>query len=139
MFRRMIRNDKLRYLVAGAYNTVFGYANFVGLYALFSSTLHYLYILLLSHAVSVTNAYCSYRLLVFREADSGWLPFVRFNAVYVFALGFNMVALPVLVEYVDIHVLAAQALVVMLTVVGSYLLHRRFTFKIKNARRLADD
>ena len=135
----MIRNDKIRYLVAGAYNTIFGYASFVALYAFFPSTLHYLYILLLSHAVSVTNAYFSYRLLVFREAEDGWMPFVRFNAVYVFALGFNMVALPVLVEYIDIRVLAAQALVVMLTVVGSYLLHRRFTFKIKTARKLADD
>ncbi len=122
-------NEKLRYLAAGGYNTVFGYATFASLYALVYPTWHYLVIVVVSHVIAVTNAYLSYKLFVFRVRDTSLAEYFRFNAIYVGVLVFNVVMLPVLIEILRLHALLAQAIVVVITVITSYLLHRRYSFR----------
>jgi putative flippase GtrA len=54
--------------------------------------------------------------------------------VYLGALAFNLVALPGLVEWAGLPVLVAQAIVVLISACGSFVLHRGFSF----ARREKD-
>jgi putative flippase GtrA len=130
MIRKAWLNEKVRYILIGAFNTFFGYSFFAGLWILGGHSLHYIVVLTISHIISVTNAFFCYRIWVFRKKDGIGGDFVRFNMVYLGAFTFNILVLPVLVEVIHFHPLVAQALVMIVTVVASYLLHRRFSFRL---------
>lgn len=132
MIRKVWHNEKIRYLIIGVFNTFFGYSVFAILWMLWGKALHYVGILSISHAINVTCAFFAYRIFVFRKKGDGLGDFVRFNTVYLGAFIFNIVVLPILIEVMHFHPLVAQAFVIILTVVTSYILHRRFSFKPKN-------
>lgn len=131
MIQKIWLNEKIRYILIGGYNTVVGYSVFAVLWMLWGQSLHYIVILTLSHIIAVTNAYFGYRILVFRKKGDGWQDFFRFNMVYVGAFVFNVLALPILIEVGNFHPLVAQGVLVMMTTVMSYLLHRRFSFRLE--------
>lgn len=130
MIRKIWLNEKFRYLVIGAYNTFFGYSIFAVLWMLWGLSLHYIAILGISHVVSVINAFVGYRIFVFRKKGAIWGDFFRFNLVYLGVFIFNIVALPILIEGINIHPLLAQAFIVIVTVLASFILHRRFSFRL---------
>lgn len=123
-------NEKIRYILIGGFNTFFGYGIFALLWLLWGQSLHYIVLLSISHVIAVTNAFFGYRIWVFRKKGGVLGDFFRFNLVYLGTFIFNILALPALVEVMNFHPLFAQALVVVVTVVASYLLHRRFSFKL---------
>jgi putative flippase GtrA len=122
-------SEKIRYLIIGGYNTFIGYGIFALLWMLFGHSLHYTAILFISHVVSVANAFFCHRFIVFRKEGSVWVDFMRFNLVYLGALVFSMLALPVLIELLNLHPLIAQAVLVIVTALVSYFLHGKFSFK----------
>lgn len=124
----VVRSEKVRYLLVGGYNTLFGYALFVALVLGLGDWLHYLVVLVISHLIAVTNAYYAYRMFVFRDAATGLRSYFRFQSVYIATLGFNALALPLLVEVVHLGAILAQGIVTIFTVVVSYALHKRFSF-----------
>lgn len=128
MIRRAWSNEKIRYLIIGGYNTLFGYACFALLWQFFGHIWHYLIILCISHILAVTNAYFGYKIFVFRNSPGGWRAFVTFNTVYIGAFLLNLLALPILIEMLNFHPLLAQFIIISATVVASYLLHRTYTF-----------
>ena len=123
-----ISQEQLRYLVAGGYNTAFGYGLFAALQLAFGDHVHYLAILSFSHAASVLSAFIVYRRFVFRVEGRFILDGLRFSLVYLVVFLVNVATLPILVEGAGLSVLLAQALVVGGTVIASYFAHRRFTF-----------
>jgi putative flippase GtrA len=130
MIRKAWSNEKFRYLLIGAYNTAVGYGVFALLWMLWGQSLHYIVILALSHIIAVTNAFFGYRIFVFRKRGTVWGDFFRFNLVYLGAFVLNIMALPILIDGLNFHPLLAQGLVVIVTVVISYILHRRFSFRV---------
>lgn len=123
-----VRSEHVWFVIVGGYNTAFGYAVFAGVHLLFPS-LHYLVVLLIAHVLSVLNAFVAYRLLVFKVRGNVLTDLLRFWSVYLAALALNAVALPLLVEAVGLEVLIAQALVVFVTALMSYLGHKHFSFR----------
>lgn len=115
-----------RYIIAGIWNTIFGYAIFALLF--FFLPVHYLVILCISHIISVTNAYISHSVFVFRVPGS-LRSYFRFHVVYAFAWVVNVVLLWALVEGAGLRVLIAQMIIAIVTVVVSYLGHKMYTFK----------
>src|SRR5258708_33278745 len=112
----------------GIYKMLFGYGLFACLYLLFGDRVHYLLILVVSHIVNVTNAYHAYRLFVFRDGRPGLRSYLRFHSVYLASLGFNLIALPFFVEVLNVSPILSQGFVLVITVVMSYVLHKRFSF-----------
>jgi putative flippase GtrA len=123
-----LASEKFRYLLVGGYNTVIGYGIFAALYLFLGHQIHYLALLLFSHVIAVTNAYHAYRLFVFRHGKTGLHSYLRFHSVYLVSLGFNLIALPFFVEIVHFGPMLSQAIVLTITVVMSYILHKRFSF-----------
>lgn len=122
-------NEKLRFLIVGAYNTTFGYVVFMIFYYILHEQIHYLAIALLSHMVAVTSAFVLHRKVVFRS-QVGLLPsFLRFNLSTATALLFSLVGMFLLVDFLGVRPLYAQAFVTCVTVVISYVLHRYYTFR----------
>jgi putative flippase GtrA len=122
-----------RFALIGVVNTAFSFAMFAGLQLTIGAHVHYLVILLLAHVTGVLEAYVLQRWLVFRVSGRWWRDLARFWSVYLAALGVNAVALPLLVEIVHLAVLPAQALVMGVTALGTFVAHRNFSFRRTHA------
>ena len=122
-------HEKLRFLVIGAYNTAFGYLIFTGAYFLLRRHIHYLGILLLSHFLAVSNAFLGHKFLTFRAKGQLLADFLRFNLAYLGTLVAGLAGLPFLVEVCRIHPLGSQAILSVFSMVGSYVIHKRVSFR----------
>jgi len=120
--------EKLQYLAVGAYNTVFGYAVWAALYAALSHRVSYAVILVVSYAISITNAYVWYRLVVFRSHGRVWRELPRFSTVYVATMVINLIFFPIAVARLPFNAYVVQALFLCGVVVASYLAHKHFSF-----------
>lgn len=125
----LLKNEKIRYLLVGGYNTAFGYILFALLLMLLKDGVHYLIVLIISHVISVINAYLAYKFLVFKTKGRWLNEFGKFNTVYLGVLAINLVALPAMVELLGIRPIVGQAWFVIITVIASYLGHKHFSFK----------
>ncbi|WP_238335156.1 GtrA family protein [Kribbella amoyensis] len=95
----------------------------------FEGTLPYLLVTALANFTTALLMYPAYRGFVFRSS-TGWLRgFAKFYTVYLFGLGCSLVGMPLLIELLHTPVLVAQAVVIVLVPVASYLLHRFWTFR----------
>ena len=137
---RLIRDQRVAFLIVGVVNTVVGFAFFVG----FDLTLgHYLDAhagqvvgsvgtLACAHVAGVLSAFVLYRRFVFRVTGHVWRDLARFESVYLVALGINFVALPALVG-LGMNRIVAQAGITLATTVLSYFGHRHFSFRRSGA------
>jgi putative flippase GtrA len=122
--------QRWRFLLVGAWNTAFGYGLFAGLYLWLGQEIHYLIILLLAHAVSVTNAFLGHRYLVFRSQGPIVWEFMRFNLSYLGALLLGMAGMPFLIEVCGLYPLHAQAMLLVIGLIFSYIAHKYYSFKV---------
>ena len=135
---RLLANQKVRFLMVGGFNTVFGYALFAGFYRLLFAALPFGYLLSLaaSYAVAVTVAFFLYRRFVFPVVGRVRRDFLAFLGVNAVAIAVNFVLLPVLVEILGVRPLIAQAVVVVCTTLISYFGHRSISFRRPAAETL---
>lgn len=120
----------VRFLLVGLWNTVFGYAAFVGAWWLLGPRgVHYLVVTVISFLISVTHNHLVYGRLVFPDRERGLASWVRFVSFYLGSLAFGLVALPLLVELGGLDPVVAQAVLVILSATAAYFGHRGWTFK----------
>lgn len=129
--KRLFDDERIRFLFIGAFNTAFGYTLFVAAELLFGHHLGYLSSLFISYPIAVVVAFVLHRHFTFRVSGSGkvLVDFGRFVGVYVVALAANALALPALVEVAGLPPIVAQALVVVMTTLISYVGHKWFSFR----------
>ena len=123
---------KIRFLLAGFLNTVFGLGTFPALYFMLATfKLHYLIILAISQVICITFAFLTNKFLVFRTKGN-YIPeilkFITFHLSYFIV---NLFALPVLVELFHLGPVIAQSLFAILVIASSYFWHSRITFLSK--------
>jgi putative flippase GtrA len=121
--------ERLRYLVGGGINTAVGYGAFALIYFLWGSTLGYIGTLLCAHLMASSLAFVPYRGWVFRVRGRLLLDYVRFQGIYAVSLTVNIALLPAFVELFGWNVYLAQAVVLVITVIGSFLGHKFFSFR----------
>jgi len=125
---------KVRFLLAGAFNTALGLATFPALYFLAAPLkLHYLTILTISQALCVTVAFLTNKFLVFRTSGNYLQEYGKFITFHLSYFLVNLVALPVLVEFAGMNPVWAQTLFAVLVIVSSYFWHSRITFSSSKA------
>lgn len=129
MVRKILQKKSIRYLLAGGWNTVFGYGVGVGLYTVLSSQLHVAVIAAIANIFAITMSFLTYKLFVFKTTGNWMLEYGRSYLVYGSMALLSIVLLWALVDYVGIDIWYAQALVIILTVGISYLGHKFFTFR----------
>ena len=130
--RRLFDDERVRFLVVGGINTVFGYAVFVVLYLAAGRVFGYLGSLYLSYMIGVSLAFVLHRRVTFRADETGGNPvidFLRFASVYVVSLVVNTIGLPLLVEFGHLPAIGAQAIMVVVTTIISYVGHKYFSFR----------
>jgi len=121
-------SERFRFLAVGAYNTLFGYVAFALLYTWLENELHYLVVAVIAHFIAVINAFFAHRMLVFRAHGALLREFLRFNVTTLGNLAAGLVLMALLVSLVGWHPLLAQALVIAMSVVASYFVHKLYTF-----------
>ena len=125
---RVVRDQRVAFLAVGAINTVVGYLCFAAFLVLVGQR-RYLVALVCAHVVAVLIAFVLYRFVVFRVRGHVLADLWRFETVYLSALAVNFVLLPVLVEIAHLRVLLAQALVVFVTSMMSWVGHKHYSFR----------
>lgn len=125
---RVVRDQRVAFVAVGAFNTGFGFLCFAALLWLLGQRL-YLVALLGAYVISVLLAFVLYRHLVFRVSGHVLADLWRFVTVYLLAFAVNLVVLPVLVELAHLPVLLAQAMIVLITSVMSWLGHKHYSFR----------
>lgn len=113
----------------GVYNTVFGYLCFAAAYFLLRARLHYMIVLVLAHFLAVSNAFIGHKFLTFKAKGHLFKDFLRFNLTYLGAFGLGLIGLPFLVEVCRLHPLLSQAILSVISVFGSYIMHKHVSFR----------
>lgn len=126
---RVVKDQRIAFVLVGGFNTVLGTALFVAIHYLTQGWGGYLVTLLLAHVSAVLCAFVLYRHLVFRVRGHVLLDLGRFELVNLSALGVNAVLLPLFVEVAGLPVVPAQLLVTLVTATFTYLGHRGFSFR----------
>jgi putative flippase GtrA len=120
---------KLRYLMVGIVNTVIGYFIGVGIYKALGENLGIFWIGIISNIFSITISFLSYKILVFRTKGMWLVEYMRAYAVYGGSALIGIIFLWLFVDKLKLSIWLAQALVITVTVIISYLGHSRFTFR----------
>jgi putative flippase GtrA len=127
---RLIRDQRVAFLLVGGANTAIGAVWFVFFLWLFpKGTAGYLGALLCAHVAAVLCAFVLYRRFVFRVRGHVLRDLARFELVNLSVLGFNFATLPVLVEVLGWPVLPSQFAIAGVTVVYSWFAHHGFSFR----------
>ena len=126
---RVVKDYRVAFLMVGAVNTVVGFAWFALFQYTVGSVFGYMAALGCAHVASVLCAFVLYRRFVFRVRGHVWRDLARFEMVYLVALGINAILLPILVECGGLEPIIAQALIVFVTTMVSFVGHRNFSFR----------
>ena len=133
---RLIRDQRIMFLIVGAMNTVIGTAYFVLFELAFGAGLGrfgYLVSLGCAHVASVLTAFVAQRYLVWRVRGHIWLDLFRFWLVSLTTLGLNAVSLPLLVELSGWPPILCQLLITAVIAIGTFFAHRDFSFRRRGA------
>ncbi len=139
LFRALLGQQQrpLRFILVGVWNTIFGYAAFVLLDALFSRLLpghplSYMVALVVANVVAILNAFIFHRTFTFQSRVRGAAilgELVRFSSTYLFTFILSLFLLPAFVEILGFSARVAGALVLLVCMVVSYIGHSRFSFR----------
>jgi putative flippase GtrA len=122
-------NANIRYLLAGGWNTVFGYSAGMLIYNFLSATTHILLIGIFTNLLTITMSFLTYKFFVFRSKNQWFKEYLKSFLVYGISAIFGILALWIMVDYLSIAFWFSQAIIVILTIIFSYLSHKNFTFK----------
>jgi putative flippase GtrA len=127
----------VRYLAVGACNTFFGYGCFALFTMLLSPLMAYGYVLasLLANILGITFSFLGYKWFVFKTQGNYFREWVRCLGVYATSMVLSAAALPFVVALVRRQngqrqnaQYIAGAIVLVFSIVFSFLGHRRITF-----------
>lgn len=127
--QKLFKSKSIRYLIAGGWNTAFGYCLGVGLYLLLSDRLHITLIAVICNILAISMSFLTYKLFVFKTPGNWLNEYLRSFVVYGAMALLGILLLWCFVDLLGIGIWWAQALVIFLTVFISYFGHKLFTFK----------
>ena len=127
---------KIRFLVVGVWNTIFGYLVFVGFDILFTSFftkryVSYMSAAVLSNVLAIINAYIFHKYITFKSKIKGVgiiVEFLKFSTTYIVTFCLSLILLPFFVEVMNLDPKIAAAVVILCCTIISYLGHSRFSF-----------
>lgn len=121
-----------KYFLVGGFNTVFGYLAIVFLYYSLEHKFHIVIIGIIANVICITESFLTYKFLVFKSTDSWFREYLRCYAVYGVSIVLGLFGIWFLVDVMGIRFWLAQAGLLVVSVLASFLGHKNFTFKRKN-------
>lgn len=128
-------SKKIRFLIAGAVNTLVGLAAYPVLYFYLNPNgIGYLVILMITQVFCVSFSFVSNKFFVFKtkgNIKSEYSKFFTFHALYFLI---NLAALPVMVEVFSLNPMVAQVIFSLLIISTSFYWHNYITFNALKGR-----
>lgn len=130
--------------MVGGFNTAFGYSLFALLTWSFRhlGSFSYMYAAVLSNLIAITVAFLGYKWFVFRTRGNYLIEWVRCVGVYGSSMAIGLVGLPILVPILRSHLehserapYIAAAILMVITVIFSFLGHKNISFRQGFARK----
>ncbi len=125
----LFARQEVRYLIAGGWNTLFGYVVYAVPYFFFHGRIHYMVIAVVANPVAITMAYATHKLFVFRTKGNVLREYLKFYGVYGVITILGLLALPFCVEVLRMSPYVAPLLIIGVSVVVSYFGHKYFSFR----------
>ena len=126
----MFKTKGLRYILAGVWNTLFGYFTSLLIYDYYHNFLHILFIGLIANILNISMSFLTYKFFVFRTKNYWLKEYLRSYIIYGGVALVSLCMLWFAVDYLNMPFWIVQALVMSLGVLISYIGHDRFTFKV---------
>ena len=125
----MKRSERgIRYVVVGGFNTLFGLALFVALDLVLAAHVGHYVVLAIAQTVAIVQAHASQRRWVWRSDQPYLHELARFSSVYIGFFFVNLAFFYVAHALLSVPAIPAQIGITLLIVVGTFLLHRAWTF-----------
>jgi putative flippase GtrA len=124
-----IPSKKARYIVVGALNTAVGYGIGVIGYLLLENRVSLIGIGIICNIVAITFSFVTYKCWVFQTKGQWLTEYARCYLVYGGTAVLGVGLLWLLVGKLAISIWFAQGLIIIITIIVSYLGHNRFTFR----------
>jgi len=124
-----ISGVKVRYLVIGSWNTIFGYCLGVSLFVLMNKHFHIVFIACVANIIAISMSFFTYKKFVFKTNGNWVSEYIRCYVVYGFNAVLGIFLLWFFVDIVRVNIWISQGLSILFTVFISFFLHKNFTFK----------
>jgi len=128
VIKAILRSDKVRYLIAGGWNTLFGYFVGVALFLGLTGIMHTAAIAFIANCMGILMSFSIYKLFVFKTRGNWIREFIKACLVYGNMALVSIVLVWVCVDILQLNIWISQALTLILTVFISYFGHKKFTF-----------
>lgn len=133
----LIKHDvKVKFVLVGIWNTIFGYIVFFVLDTVFENLFikryfAYMLAMILGQIIATSNAFIFHKYITFKSNIRGKgiiFEFLRFCLTYVVTFTLSLILLPFFVELINVHPRISAAIVMLICSVISYFGHSRFSF-----------
>jgi putative flippase GtrA len=125
----LILSEKFRYLLAGVWNTIFGYAVGGFGYLLFNQHLHTIWIGIFANIIAISMSFITYKVFVFRTTGNWIAEYLKMYLVYGVNAIIGSILIWILVDIFNINIWLSLGVVWVLVFLTSFFLNRSFTFK----------
>ena len=122
--------DKTKYILAGCWNTLFGFGVGVGLYKLMSPNVNTVLIGVFTNFIAIAMSFFVYKKYVFRSEGDWLFEYCRCNLTYGGTAVLGVFNFWFFIEILHFNVWTAQILLMVLNAIITFVLHKNFTFKL---------
>ncbi len=126
---RLIRDERIAFLLVGGFNTVLGTAWFALFYLLWGDSVPYPVVLVIAWAVQMPISFTLHRKAVFKVSGNVWPDLARYTLVNLTPLFANLILLPLVVETSGLDPIVSQILVTIVITIATYVGHKTFSFR----------
>lgn len=127
---------KIKFLVVGGWNTIFGFIAFIVLYKIFSRIFTVQYFAYTSAQIigtplAIINAYIGHKIFTFQSKVKGKkmiYEFLRFSTTYASIFLLSLFIMPFTVEVLNIQPIISAMILNIVVIITSYIGHSKFTF-----------
>lgn len=127
---------KVKFILVGIWNSIFGYLIFFILNNILSNLLFrrffaYMFAMILGQFIATINAFILHKYITFKSKVKGKgiiVEFIRFCLTYVVTFCLSLILLPFIVEIIKIPPRISAAIVIIICSVISYIGHSKFSF-----------
>lgn len=131
--KRLVADQRLRFIAIGATNTVLTTLFYAGLVIAFGEQTPAVVSFIISWVVSLVSVYVVYRRFVFNDVGPFLPGLLKFASVNVTSLALNAVALVAATEYFGFDPIVSQICISICIVVFNYFAHKHFSFRSRRA------
>jgi len=130
--RKLLSDQRSRYLIIGGINTAFGFALFTGVYLMFENEFNYLAIFISCQIIAVLFSHSMQRKFVWKSEVAYHVELFKFSTTYFVLSVINILLLAIAKERLNFPVLYSQYTIGFFLILSTYFIQKHWVFKSEN-------